>query len=313
MGLKIKLREISVGEEEKWVLVGKQAYTDKPEFQEENILWPEIYQVPEEGRCLYLIAERGGEALGRLALREAPSSGIILDICVRPSFRREGVGKKLLEAAVGETKKWPKKEVRIMGYLDEEDLVGRSFFHSSGFRGGETHSVLIDLGQPPPSSLLEKEDMLGREGFVLRRLRAAEEDIVLAAELQEKYFPAFPGYISVKDFIERLMKKKFLILVMEKNGQPAGFVIGALDCTSRNYRHIRRKREGLLTSIAVGEDFRRKGIASALVLGLMRECKRAGDETLLYGGCGMNTSSMRLARSCGGERLRQHHRFVLKL
>lgn len=313
MNLKLNIREITAGEEEKWLLAGKLAYADKPEFQEENILWPEIHQVPEKGRHLYLIAELGGETVGRLALRESPSSSTILDICVRPSFRRKGVGKKLLEAAVSATKKWQKKDVWIMLYIDEEDLVSHSFFHSSGFRGGETYSVLIELCKPFPSSILEKEDMLNREGFVLRTLQATEEDIVLAAGLQEKYFPAFPGYISVKDFIEQLMKKNFLILVMEKNSEPAGFVIGALDCTTRNSRSIRRRGEGLLSSIAVGEDFRRKGIASALVLGLMRECKRAGNETFLYGGCGMDTPSMQLARSCGGETLRKHYFFSLKL
>jgi N-acetylglutamate synthase-like GNAT family acetyltransferase len=309
----IKVREISLEDEDEWTRLGQEAYTDKPEFQEGNVLWPEIHHILDKEQSLYLLAECKEKVVGRLALQSAPSSSIILDLCVIPSHRRMGIGKRLLDTAVCQVKSWDKENVYVMGDIDEEDTVPVAFFRSCGFAQRDGYSVFIDLQKPYPPSILKNEDVLRKEGFVLRKLRATNRDIELAARLQKKYFPRFPGYMSVKDVIRHIVKKNFIILVMEKNGQPAGFVIGAAHCTTRNYRHVIKEGEGLLTSIAVCEDFRRKGIASALVLGLMREVKEKGDEMLLYGGCGMGTPSMQLAQKCGGEKLRKHYSFDLKL
>lgn len=309
----VTIREISPEDEEEWRRLGKEAYTDKPEFQEGNVLWPEIHHILDKDQSLYLLAEWEEKAVGRLALQSTPSSSIILDLCVIPSHRHKGIGKRLLDTAISKAKDWGKENVYVMGDIDQEDTVPVAFFRSCGFAQRDGYSVFIDVQKPYPSSILKNEDILRKEGFVLRKLRATDRDIALAARLQKKYFPRFPGYMSVKDVIRHIVKRNFIILVMEKDSQPAGFVIGAAHCTTRNYRHVIKEGEGLLTSIAVCEDFRRKGIASALVLGLMREVKEKGDEVLLYGGCGMGTPSMRLAQKCGGERLRKHYSFDLKL
>jgi N-acetylglutamate synthase-like GNAT family acetyltransferase len=309
----VTIREISLEDEDEWTRLGRKAYTDKPEFQEGHVLWPEIHHILDKDQSLYLLAEYEEKAVGRLALQSTPSSSIILDLCVIPSHRHKGIGKKLLDTAISKAKDWGKENVHVMGDVDEEDTVPVAFFHSCGFAQRDGYSVFIDLQKPYPASILKNEDVLRKEGFVLRRLQATDRDIALAARLQKKYFPGFPGYVSVKEVIQHIVKKNFIILAMEKNGQPAGFVIGAAHCTTRNYRHVIKEKEGLLTSIAVCEDFRRKGIASALVLGLMRAVKEKEDEMLLYGGCGMGTPSMRLAQKCGGEKLRKHYSFDLKL
>jgi GNAT superfamily N-acetyltransferase len=143
-------------------------------------------------------------------------------------------------------------------------------------------------------------------------LTASEEDVALGSRLQEKFFRGFPGFTSVREMVVRLLERDFAFFVMEQEGEPAGFVIGASHCRSRNSRCVRTPGEGILTSIAVSERFRRKGLATALCHHLMEYMRAQGNHLFIYGGCGMGSPSMRLARSLTEETWLIRHVFFGK-
>lgn len=296
-------------QQDRWTRIGQEAYRDEPDFRPDNVLWPDLETVDGRNQWLYLIASAEGQDVGRCLVK---SSGrvdfaTLLDICVIPAHRRMGVGRAMIRAAEDIVSSWGKVRLNIMSDIDDEELRILPFFIKAKFDFSDGHSVLIDTTRPLPEDVVQKEKALVRDGFVLRRLKNTDpKDRQLALTMHEKYFPVFPAFMTPEEGITALLDKEFIFLVLEQGGVPAGFVIGKENTTTHHYRHVRREGTGLLTSIATAEEFRGRGVASRLVVGLMNEVKKAGNTRLLYGGVGMGSPSMRLAISLGGERIVNH-------
>ncbi len=86
--------------------------------------------VPPDG-CL-LLALSNGEACGSVALgRLSDSICELRTLFVRPACRGTGVGRKLVEAALGEARKLGYKQVRLDTLAFMEDALG--LYHALGF------------------------------------------------------------------------------------------------------------------------------------------------------------------------------------
>jgi GNAT superfamily N-acetyltransferase len=292
-----------------WTRIGQEAYRDEPDFRLGNILWPDIETIESRNQWLYLIAVVEGQNVGRCLVKSSDrvDFATLLDIGVIPAYRRKGIGRAMIRAAEETVLAWGKVHLNIMSDIDDEELRILPFFMKTKFDFSDGHSVLINTTRPLPEDVVQKDKTLAQEGFILRRLEKVNPgDRRLAAAMHEKYFPTFPAFMTPEEGITTLLDSDFIFLILEKSGVPAGLVIGKENTTTHHYRHVRREGIGLLTSIATAEEFRGRGVASSLVVGLMNEVKKAGNTRLLYGGVGMGSPSMRLAISIGGERIVNH-------
>ena len=307
--LDVNIVAVGPDQQDEWTRIGQASYGDEPDFRPGNVLWPDLETIETRNQWLYLIAYAEGQGVGRCLVKSSDrvDFATLLDICVKPAYRRKGIGRVMIQAAEETATAWGKTQLNIMSDIDDEELRILPFFIQTNLDFTDGHSVLIDTTRPLPNHVVQKEQALARDGFMLRRLENTDpKDRRLAVAMHEKYFPVFPSFMTPQAGITILLDKDFIFLVLEQGGVPAGFVIGKENTTTHHYRHVRKTGIGLLTSIATADEYRGRGVASRLVVGLMNEVKKAGNTKLLYGGVGMGSPSMRLAIRIGGQRIVNH-------
>jgi GNAT superfamily N-acetyltransferase len=305
----ISLKEVDGSGQALWKQIGWEAYKAEPDFLGDNIFWPDIETIEPDRQYLYLAAFMDGKAAGRCLLKSAEkmNSAILLDICVIPELRLKGVGSCLLKEAERKALEWGKDTLRVMSDIDDEKLHLLPFFIKGGFGFGDAHSILIKANFNKNGKIRTQCRTTEGNGFRLRRLNGDNKrDVEIATAMHRKYFPTFPGFMSIEETIQLLFRKQFIFLVSEKAGEVAGVVVGKENTTTHHYRHVRCPGTGLLTSIATNGKYRGQGIATSLIVALADEINKYGCTKLLYGGVAMGSPSMRLAIRTGGSRIINH-------
>jgi len=94
----------------------------------------------ESGALLAWIAWEEGGAAGQAALRRAPArEGELMNVYVRPSFRRRGLGAALVRAALDEARALGLERVTLQPTDDSRRIYERAGFRPEGGR------MLLDL------------------------------------------------------------------------------------------------------------------------------------------------------------------------
>ena len=120
------------------------------EFNGEALSPPALVERMQEVRDLEaaFLAELDGAAVGLLVLRIVPTlSGPqdwaeITEMYVRPNFRRRGVGRALIEAAIKHARRHGCIEVHLL--VDPANRTGLSFYEAVGF-GRDSWEMRRDL------------------------------------------------------------------------------------------------------------------------------------------------------------------------
>ena len=312
--MKLQVRAMQSNEEDLWLRLGRECNQDREEFQPGNILFPPVNELEPGPEVVRLLAEAEGSPTGRaLVVKAASGSARLFDICVLPAARRQGIGGALLSEAEAVARTWKAKGLGVPYYLNEESQPLRAFFQARGYAEHESYSMMVDLTREPPAPAREKVKQLREEGFRLRGLTSCQEDIDLLSELQGRYFPGWPdgmlpaSWPARRVMAQRLADDTAVHLFVEREGQTLGFVMGDHDCTTCDTRFVRWPGEGLLSSIAVAEEARRKGLATMLCLGLMDILRQHGNTMMCYGGVGVGSGSWKLAEGRLGGRLIKHY------
>lgn len=293
-----------------WRRVGEEANSDRPEYAADNVVWP-VYDEPQNGRAdLSVVASVDGRPVGRLQRR----GETLLELAVAPQHRRRGVGSALLDFALRDAQGRGMRQVRVPLYIDEEDAPAVAFFDRLGFARTRVFSMLADLDEPVPPQTQARARDLHERGFRPRVLDPNnEDDAALAVAVQARYFPGSPGYVSEAEMVRLCLDRGVIAMVLEKDHQWAGFMMGLVHGATKNGRYIRRGDCGLLASIATAEAFRRMGIASAIVcafIDLLRQETSPRVRYLLYGGCGPPGDPSRgVAESVGARHEVRHWAF----
>jgi len=279
-----------------WKRVGRDANADKPEYWEENVFWPVNEEPLNGGGDLSIVASVGGALVGRLQRRKEH----VLEVSVARSRRRGGVGRALVEFAAKDACGSGLQSLRAEE-IDETDADTLGFFDALGLARHPQFSMLADLNEPMPARTTAMADDLLRRGFHVRVLdNGRAENVQLAIDLQTRCFRGFPGFISEEQMVRILMANGQMVMLMEKDGAPAAFIIGGVNTTMSNRRFVRRNGWGLLAGIATVEEYRRMGLASAIMVQFVRHLQCEGVRYMLYGGCGPEgTASRQVARSVG--------------
>jgi putative acetyltransferase len=123
-----------------------------------------IRALSDEPRALLLLALREGEAAGQVALRPDPCPGsahvCVLGIAVDPAWRRRGLGRALLTAALAQAAAAGYRKATLTAFAGNEGAL--RFYEACGFvreglrrahlrRGDEYHDEVL-LARPLPSS-----------------------------------------------------------------------------------------------------------------------------------------------------------------
>ena len=314
-----RIRTMSPAENDLWLRLGRDCNADRLEFQPGNIAFPPLEDLEPGRNVVRLVAEADGEPVGRaLVVTSTRGSVRLFEISVLPSARRQGIGSTLLREAEAVAGAAGAEFLGTPYYLDESSPL-REFFRANGYFEKECYSVMIDLTEPPPKEAREKVECLRSGGMRLRPVSGSEADIELLGTLQERYFPGWPeGMLPPPWDTEKTVRKHMandsaVALLAEKDGETAGFVMGNCGCTTIDTRFARKPGEGLLSSIAVTENFRRQGVGTFVCMGLMDVCREHGDTVMCYGGVRPGHKSMLLAQGAGGEEIRKHYSIARKL
>ncbi len=294
-------------EQTTWDRVGRQTNTDHPEYSPQNVFWP-VHATPENtGANLSIIASLKGQPVGRLQRR----GKCLLEVSVALGQRRSGVGTALVEFAVEDAKEHGLEHVHVIT-IDEADEVLTGFFDHLGFVRYATFSMLADLAEPIPAATLAQCQRLLSQGFKSRVLdKDVAADLALVIQLQARYFPGYPGFMSEAEMVRLVLERGQIAMVLEQGSQVAGFIIGGIDTTMQNGRFVRCEGYGLLGSIATSEEFRKMGVASTIMCEFVKLLKERGINHMLYGGCGPEgNASRRVAQSVGAVQEVRHFNFV---
>jgi DNA polymerase-1 len=139
---------------------------------------------------------------------------------------------------------------------------GRSRPHPQGRDGGRRDAFCPASGRCGHRAKLVRRQIVPEEGDVMRIVPMGAAHIPALAALEES---CFSQPWSAAALAAELDKPGSLFLVAEGGGEPAGYVglNAVLD-------------EGYICNVAVRPDFRRRGVASALLSELLRRCGERG-------------------------------------
>lgn len=311
----VRVRVAQADEQKLWESLGRECCRDVPEFLPENLYFPPVHIMTPAPDVVWLVAEKDGQPAGRaLIVKTANSRARLLDLCVKPELRRQGIGTALLREAESVVCGWRVPSFSFAYPVDESALALRSLMKKQGFAEGESYSLMVDLTRTVPDWIREKLKAVQVNGVRLRRLTTAAADVAMLCEMHERFFPGYPaGMLPAAWTLRRVISLHMahdtqVALAAEKDGRPLGFVMGNHDCAYTNGRYVRRARESLLGSIAVVEEARRLGIATALCFGLMDALREYGNTAMCYAGAGKGSGAWKLAHdTLGGAVLRQYN------
>lgn len=309
-----KVRMAPADEQKLWESLGRECCRDLPEFLPENFFFPPVHTLTPAPDVIWLIAESAGQPVGRaLVIKSANGRARLLDICVKPEMRRQGIGTALLREAESLACRWRVPTFSFAYGVDESSLAMRNLMKKQGFAEGESYSLMVDLTRPAPDWIREKLKVVQANGVRLRRLSLAPADVDILCDQHTRYFSGYPESMLPAAWTLRrvitlhLEQDTEVAVVAEKDGQPMGFVMGNHDCAFSNGRYVRRARESLLGSIAVVEEARRLGIATALCFGLMDALREYGNTAMCYAGAGKGSGAWKLAHDTLGGAVIRHY------
>lgn len=124
----------------------------------EAALWPEreIRESLQEGVIHGFVVEAGKEVLAFVAARVVMDEAEILNLAVRRSERRKGLGKRLIERTIESLK--ARGATKVFLEVRESNEAGRAFYKDLGFR---TVGRRKGYYQGPPEDALVMERELG--------------------------------------------------------------------------------------------------------------------------------------------------------
>ncbi len=144
------------------------------EFLRRALEWPNYH--PAEG---VWVAEQDGALVGYAVTLEQPSRRNTVYVAVHPAARRNGLGSRLLDLALGRAGEVG--STTILVYANEHNAASRAFVASRGFAPVGTSGILL----APPELSAPHFDFPA--GFVLKQFSEVNDPQTLAVALHECY------------------------------------------------------------------------------------------------------------------------------
>jgi mycothiol synthase len=261
-----------------------------------------------------LIAEWNGRLAGMVQayvdkLREE-KKGFIQSLAVFPEFRRKGIAKQLVSAAIASFKERGMTKADAWAQTDRKACM--QIYESFGFKPIRTMCMMkTDLDQIP-------SDAEGNMDVALREMTITDEkEIALINWLDNEAFKEHFNYrpVTVEETKYLLLgmpwyQHKIAWLASLKN-EPAGYVIAGVDVGLNREKHF---EYGWVLDIGVLKPYRRKRIGWTLFVRAMRYLKSLDmSDALLYVDEMNPTGAIRLYEKVGFRTLHKSVVFQLPL
>jgi mycothiol synthase len=236
---------------------------------------------PQEQRRNRFIAELDEAPAGTVASRVDPDraeqKGFVEELCVVPELRRRGVGTALVEAALADLRS---RGAAVAEAREADRAETNAFLGSLGFKVTRSFSEMLR----PLDNIPEPPEV---PGLRLPLVEPSEENIAAAVRLRNEAFSHHYNYrpLTVEEirFAERAAVERGAISLtyfayVEET--VVGYAWFGFD-PRRNKQFGRRR--GSLRDIGVLPGYRRRGIARALIVAVLRRLKADGmTDTRLY-------------------------------
>jgi len=86
----------------------------------------------QQRNCIGMVAELDGEVVGYIIYEMGKADFHVLNVAVRPDYRRRGVGNQLIDKVMGKLR--PKQRTKINLEVRETNLAAQLFFRRFGFQ-----------------------------------------------------------------------------------------------------------------------------------------------------------------------------------
>lgn len=205
-----------------------------------------------------------GFLMGQLFFGEfgIPAARAVLDAFgVHPMFRRNRIGETLMAQYQRNLTGLRVEAIDTLVDWDQVELL--AFFRAMGFHPSRSVDLVWDVANYP---------FAGSEGAAHVRLAKGEDLAAVATIDFEGTLLHRPSYLQAKLEHARAEPERNVFLVAEVDGQVAGFMMGGLYLGEFGIDITR----GVIDSFGVKEEFRHRGVASAIMEYLLGLVNRSG-------------------------------------
>jgi GNAT superfamily N-acetyltransferase len=284
---RLVVRSYNEGDEEIWLYIVNGSLKACPGYEQRSLAdflrWKRGGDFDEEG---LLFAEVDGEVIGTIAaapLRHlAKRKGRITDLAVLPTCQRNGVGSKLLGAALNYLKRVGMEEAEAWSWNVPAFL---NFYKKHDFQPVRRYlAIYWDLTRPLPEIKVNKE---------IDVKRATIDDIKTLAELASKayrpywdwWYEEYGGPEKVKAHWKKRakawIKRGYAFFLAYLKGKPVGFSAAQID--KQFIKEKGMKMAALWGGVAVLSEYRQRYIGSRLLMKALTFLKEHGMEKAMVG------------------------------
>lgn len=288
-------------DEEVWLCIQNEAYSEyedvRPDTMEDMEIWKKSPNFDSTGM---FIAELDGKPIGVVDCfvdrRREERMGFLRVLGVIPQFRGRGVGRYLVEKAIGSLRERGMKS--IQGQTREGRAACGSLLERMGFTLTRVFNVMRADLKKIPFNVGEHRKLL------IREMKMSKDDMELVRWLNNEAFKEHFNFRpqTSEEYEFKLTNKPwgcdilgvFISCLDEK---PVGYVEAGIDSAFNKHKGTKR---GWILSIGVLKPNRTKGIGTALVQQGMRFLKSKGMSDVELGVDNSNpTNAIELYRKMG--------------
>jgi len=239
------------------------------------------------------LAEIDGQIVGAAGIfPELPIGRVVLEVIVRPDFRRRGLAKRLVSTVLDRSAEMG--AVRVQGEATEVNLAAQGLLKGFGFKPVNLHlEMALDL---TASSLPENEVEI-----VCRPLESGQEREL--TKLQNRSFSGSWGFNpnTTAEVVYALNQEGCSLedaILAWRRGRPCGYCWLRIDQTANA---LPGKSQGRVHMLGVDPDHRSRGIGLAVLTAGLARLKEKGIDQAILSVDSRNRAALSLYRSVGFE------------
>jgi mycothiol synthase len=311
----LKIRPfVKAKDEEAYMRIYNSAFADYDDVR--NVTLDEVAVIenaPSQNLDGLLMAEWDGKLAGMVQpyvdkFREE-KKGFISSLAVLPEFRRLGIAKRLMSAAIKALREKGMGTIQAWAWTDRVGCV--RLYESFGFRLVRVTSLM----KAGLDGIFSKADE--NRDVVLREMATTDDDIALMVRLDNEAFSEHFNFrpVTVEEIKYMLTempwyqhRKVWCALLRD---EPAGYVVAGID---EGLNAEKRVRYGWVLDIGVLKPHRRRRVGLTLIQRAMRYLKSMGmDDALLYVDETNPTGAMKLYKRVGFSTFHRNAVYELQL